>query len=73
MRFALTMVFLGISLAACEEKPKEAPPPPPPEVTVLTVVEKDTPLSFEFVGKTVSSRKVEIRSRVEGFLEKRLY
>ncbi|WP_419590701.1 efflux RND transporter periplasmic adaptor subunit [Thiolapillus sp.] len=73
MRFVLTMVFLGISLAACEEKPKEAPPPPPPEVTVLTVVEKDTPLSFEFVGKTVSSRKVEIRSRVEGFLEKRLY
>ena len=73
MKFFLTMMILGLSLSACEKKPKEAPPPPPPEVTVLTVVEKDTPLSFEFVGKTVSSRKVEIRSRVEGFLEKRLY
>lgn len=73
MRFFLTMIILGIFLSACEEKPKEASPPPPPEVTVLTVVEKDTPMSFEYVGKTVSSRKVEIRSRVEGFLEKRLY
>lgn len=72
MRFLLTMILLGIFLSACEEKPKEAPPPPP-EVTVLTVVEKDTPMSFEYVGKTVSSRKVEIHSRVEGFLEKRLY
>ncbi len=73
MRFLLTMIILGIFLSACEEKPKEAPPPPPPEVTVLTVVEEDAPMSFEYVGKTVSSRKVEIRSRVEGFLEKRLY
>jgi membrane fusion protein (multidrug efflux system) len=28
---------------------------------------------MEFVGKTASSRRVEIRSRVEGFLEKRNY
>jgi membrane fusion protein (multidrug efflux system) len=47
--------------------------PPPPEVTVIEIVPKDTPITLEFVGKTVSSRKVEIRSRVAGFLEKRLY
>lgn len=30
-------------------------------------------MNYEFVGKTESSRKVEIRARVEGFLEKRVY
>ena len=34
---------------------------------------RDVPIFSEFVGKTVSSRRIEIRSRVEGFLEKRLY
>lgn len=39
----------------------------------MKTVPRDTPVTIEFVGKTVSSRRVEIRSRVEGFLEKRLY
>jgi membrane fusion protein (multidrug efflux system) len=43
------------------------------EVTAISVQAQDTPIVFEFVGKTQSSRRVEIRSRVEGFLEKRLY
>ena len=43
------------------------------EVTVVKVTPQDIPVSIEFVGKTQSSRRVEIRSRVEGFLEKRLY
>ncbi|WP_152387288.1 efflux RND transporter periplasmic adaptor subunit [Azotobacter salinestris] len=59
-------------LAGCGEAP--APPPrPPTEVTVLTVTAQDTPVVFEFVAQTQSSREVEIRARVEGFLEKRLY
>ncbi|KPK34207.1 MAG: hypothetical protein AMK70_08175, partial [Nitrospira bacterium SG8_35_1] len=47
--------------------------PSAPEVTVILTVPRNTPVAIEFVGKTVSSRRVEIRSRVEGFLEKRLY
>lgn len=53
--------------------------PPPPaskpsvEVTAVTVAPQDTPVEFEFVAQTQSSREVEIRARVEGFLEKRLY
>lgn len=73
VKHLLLFGLLGAVLMACQDKPKEAPAPAPPEVSVLEVVEKDTPMSFEHVGKTVSSRKVEIRSRVEGFLEKRLY
>jgi membrane fusion protein (multidrug efflux system) len=62
-------------VSALAEKKQEAPgqAPPAPEVTVIKTVPRDTPVTIEFVGKTVSSRRVEIRSRVEGFLEKRLY
>ncbi len=44
-----------------------------PKVTVVKVEPKDTSIVTEFVGKTASSRRVEIRSRVEGFLDKRFY
>ncbi len=39
----------------------------------MTAEPADTPLVFEFIGRTVSSRRVEIRSRVEGFVEERVY
>jgi membrane fusion protein (multidrug efflux system) len=42
-------------------------------VSVVTVAPQDTPVQFEFVAQTESSREVEIRARVDGFLEKRLY
>lgn len=42
-------------------------------MTVVEIEPKDTPIVTEFVGKTASSRRVEIRSRVEGFLDKRFY
>jgi membrane fusion protein (multidrug efflux system) len=44
-----------------------------PEVTVLTVEPRDTPVTFEFVGSTASSQQVEVRARVNGFLDQRLY
>ena len=51
----------------------EAPPAPPIEVTVMTVQPRDTPVSFEFTAQTQSSREVQIRARVDGFLDKRVY
>lgn len=79
--FQLSLFFLVITSFALSPIPvraeqKEQPSgqvPPSPEVTVIETVPRDTPVTVEFVGKTVSSRRVEIRSRVEGFLEKRLY
>ncbi len=55
---------------------KEAGAPagrPPVDVTTIVVTQQDTPISIEFVGQTQSSREVEIRARVDGFLDKRLY
>lgn len=68
----LPAITFAFALTGCSD---QSPPktPPPASVVIQEVLARDTPLAYEFVGKTVSSRKVEIRSRVEGFLEKRLY
>ena len=55
---------------------KQAAPPPAArvtEVSALTVKPAVVPVVFEFVGQTESSQQVEIRARVAGFLEKRVY
>jgi len=72
---ALTMALVasGISLlSGCGKEPASSSRPPT-DVTVMTVTVRDTPVIFEFVAQTQSSREVEIRARVAGFLEKRLY
>lgn len=54
---------------------KDAAPPavPTPEVQVLTVKKQTVPVSFEFVGQTQASRTVEIRARVQGFLQSKSF
>jgi membrane fusion protein (multidrug efflux system) len=71
IRVALASAAL-VALVACDEK-TQAPARPPVSVTVMTLNAEDTPVDFEFVAQTQSSREVEIRARVEGFLERRLY
>ena len=60
--------LLTVVVTAC---PKAAPPPPPPppEVEVAPVVQQDVPIYLENIGQTRGSVDVEIRARVEGFLE----
>lgn len=55
-------------LAGCGEQ-KAPPAPPVPEVQVATVLQRDVPVYFETIGQTRGSEEVEIRARVEGFLE----
>ncbi|ARP83282.1 efflux transporter periplasmic adaptor subunit [Bordetella genomosp. 8] len=71
-RIRLALAATLLLLAACD-KPPGGPPPEPVAVTVLTVVQRDTPVQFEFTAQTQSSREVEIRARVDGFLDKRVY
>jgi membrane fusion protein (multidrug efflux system) len=61
-----------VLFAGCQ---KAAPPPAagPVEVTVITVQPRDTPVDFEFTAQTESSREVQIRARVDGFLDRRVY
>ena len=67
----LSLVLISLFLISCNKS--EPPAQPTPEVSVVVAEPRDIPVFSEFVGKTVSSRRIEIRSRVDGFLEKRLY
>ncbi|HET7031557.1 MAG TPA: efflux RND transporter periplasmic adaptor subunit [Casimicrobiaceae bacterium] len=46
---------------------------PPAQVTTLVMQPKSLPISYEYVGQTLGSKEVEVRARVGGILEKRLY
>ena len=46
---------------------------PAPEVSVQTVEPRTFPVTFEYVGQTWGSKDVEVRARVTGIVEKRLY
>lgn len=46
---------------------------PPPVVTVMTVEQKDVPVTYEYVAQTAGFREVEVRGRVTGILLKRNY
>jgi membrane fusion protein (multidrug efflux system) len=70
---ALLLLAAGVTLLAACRKPPATPAAVVPDVTVTTVVQQDTPVDFEFTAQTQSSREVEIRSRVDGFLDKRMY
>ena len=64
--------FTTLFLAGCK-KEQAAAPPQPPDVTVVEVVPKDVPVTFEFVAQTQSSHLVNINARVSGFLDRRVY
>ena len=59
--------------AACRKEAAAPAAAQPTEVSALAVKAQTVPVVFEFVGQTESSQQVEIRARVEGFLEKRIY
>jgi membrane fusion protein (multidrug efflux system) len=63
----VALAIAGACSGACS-KPAPAAPPPP-EVYVVPVVQKDVPIYLELVGQTEGFQDVDIRARVEGFLE----
>lgn len=46
---------------------------PPPEVNVVTVQPRNLAMDFEYVGQTAGSRETEVRARISGILENRVY
>jgi membrane fusion protein (multidrug efflux system) len=60
--FALTLIAFGCS--------KPAPPAAqPPNVEVAEVIKRDVPIYVEAIGQTRGQEEVEVRARVQGFLE----
>ena len=71
----LVAVGAAIALAACGQSQSKAAFAgfPPAEVNVLSVAPHNFPVAFEYVGQTLGSKDVEVRARVTGIIEKRLY
>lgn len=60
---------LTLFLSGCGDQEVAAPDAPPREVEVVQLRPVDLPVVTEFVGRTASSQRVEIRTRVSGFLD----
>ena len=69
---AVALIFLPFQ-GGCGKKDAKPQGRPSSEVTVLKIIPGDKPVIFEFVAQTQSSHEVEIRARVNGFLDKRVY
>ena len=68
-RSLLVGVALGVLVSGCGDAPRAAAPaPPPPVVQVASVVERDVPISAEWVGTLIGYVDAQIRARVSGHL-----
>ena len=73
MRWIL-ISLAGLALVSgCSKEQPQSAAGAPIEVSAITVAPRDTPVSYEYVGQTQSSHQVQIRARVNGFLDKRVY
>lgn len=67
----LLAAAMALSLCGCKEA---APPaPPPPVVQVMDVSTTNAPMHTEIIGQLDSPQNVEVRARVEAFVEKILF
>lgn len=66
--FALLLgIVLTFLLAACGEEEKQTAAPP--EVQVVKAVKMNVPITGEWIGQTLGAVDIEIRARVEGWLQ----
>ncbi|WP_290631032.1 efflux RND transporter periplasmic adaptor subunit, partial [Aquisalimonas sp.] len=72
---ATASVFAALLLAACSGDAEESgqPDEPPPPVTVAAVSATSVDVEQDYAGRAHGARQVEVRARVEGVLEERLY
>lgn len=66
MRY-FSWILIGCALAGCEKPVKKETPPVP--VSVIRAEPQTVPADFEYIGVGQSSHIVEVRARVEGYLE----
>jgi RND family efflux transporter MFP subunit len=64
----LSLVGFMLLLTACQQQ-QAAPPPPPPKVTVNQAIIRDVVESDEYTGRLEAVESVEIRARVNGYLQ----
>ncbi len=73
---SFAVAVLSLSGSACQSTPstaRAAPSLPPPAVTVIEVTPEDVPIYGEYAAETFARDMVEVRGRVDGYIEKRLF
>ena len=65
----LALLAAGTAITTSSCKKAEPAPPPPPIVQVMDVTATNVPISTEFIGQLDSPQNVEVRARVEAFVE----
>jgi membrane fusion protein, multidrug efflux system len=67
------LVALAVTVAGCGDRSGAAGSPPLPVVRIESVLEKDVPISSEWVGTLVGYINAQIRARVSGHLVSQNY
>ena len=71
--FPLALAAIVAACSPSQEKGAGFHGFPPAEVTVQAATTRTFPVTFEYVGQTQGSKDVEVRARVTGIVEKRLF
>jgi membrane fusion protein, multidrug efflux system len=69
----LAVSLLSSGCGSSQGKAQKSGAPPPPIVSVIQVGAEDTPIYNDFSAQTYARDMVEVRGRVDGFIEKRLF
>src|SRR6186997_1518094 len=72
-RFQLILAAVAALFVAACSKPEAQQQPPPPEVGVIVVTAGPVPLVREASGRLAPTRASDVRARVPGVLQKRIY
>src|SRR5262249_4429819 len=72
---ALVAIVIGgvLILAHSTRTTAQPSPPPPPEVTVVKVTGENVPVYREYPARTYARDQVEVRGRVDGYIERRTF
>jgi membrane fusion protein (multidrug efflux system) len=77
VKYCLATLAITAALGACGKDPPAAPPPAaaqgPVQVGVITVTARPVTLTRELPGRTSALRVAEVRARVNGIVQKRLF
>jgi membrane fusion protein, multidrug efflux system len=75
LTFRILPLAASLLVAACgpSQQPGAFHGFPPSEVTTVVMEPNAVPASYEYVGQTAGSKEVEVRARVTGILEQKLF
>ena len=66
------LATLVLALGACSRSPDAGATPQLPAVTVVAAGQRQVPVYGQYVGQTEAVKTVDVRARVEGFIERQL-